>query len=402
MAKTQTLVFKRTLAAKAADIYRAWTNSTIVREWFCDFAFLDVQKGGRLCFSWNDGYQAMGEFTSVIPDKKLAFTWLGRGEPVATNVQIGLAEKKGQTTVTVSHSGLGTGKPWAKAVKGLTASWQTALDNLQAAMETGEDQRISLRPMLGIALDSFDADVAKKLGVPVTAGVRLSGTLAGMGAEAAGLQKDDVVVSLAGKKVTGNSLGAALRGRKGGETVPVKFYRGSQLHTVQMLLSKRPLPAIPATPAQLAAEVQKIHDQVNGELDKVLEGVSEAEASVRPAADEWSVKEVLCHLIIGERGTQSFIAEQLDGHARQYDSFGGNIDAPHTALLAVHSTAKELQAEFKRARRETVALLAAIPAAFLERKSSWWTLCFGNLQPPIHDLAHVTQMRVAIQAARKK
>ena len=112
---------------------------------------------------------------------------------------------------------------------------------------------------------------------------------------------------------------------------------------------------------------------------------------------------MLCHLVVGERGGHSFIAEQIDGHVRQYDSFGGNIDAPHTALMTVHSTANALFEEYKRARRETVALLAVVPESMLlERKSSWWSLCFQQLQPPIHDLAHVSQMRAAIEAARKR
>ncbi len=396
MPKTTTLTFKRTIKAKATDVFEALTSSAILRQWFCDTCLINASKGGRFYAEWNSGYYTVGNYSGLTPGKKIVFSWQGKGEPAESWVQIGLAEKKGQTMVTVAHSGLGTGTPWAKAVKQIATGWETALEALQLAMETGEDLRIISRPMLGISLDSFDATIAAKLGVPVDNGVRLNGTLEGMGAAAAGLRPDDVIVSLGGKKVTGTSLAGVLQNRRGGETVPVKFYRGKDLHSVQMLLSKRPLPEIPATPAALATAVQKVHDEVNAELDKVFAGVSEAAASARPAPTEWSAKEILCHLVVGEYGGHSFLAEQIDGHVRQYDSFGGNVNAQNSGLLSVYPTAQELLAEYKRARRETVAFLAAIPPEFVKNKSTWWTICFGNLQPPLHDQGHIAQMHAAI------
>jgi hypothetical protein len=202
--------------------------------------------------------------------------------------------------------------------------------------------------------------------------------------------------------VDGGNLAGALQNRKGGDEVVVKFYRGSRLHTVKMLLSKRPLPQIPASPAELAAALQKIHDEVNQELDKVFDGVSEAQASAQPAPGEWSAKDVLCHLAMGEYGLHGFVAEQIDGHLRQYDSFGGNVEAQHAGLLSELATYRDVLADFKRARRMTVAEMAAIPASLVQKKSTWWTLCFLNLQPPLHDLAHVTQIREALAAAGAK
>ena len=80
MAKTQTLKFKRTLGVSPAAVYRALTNATALREWFCDAALVEPHKGGRLYLGWNQGYYATGEFTKLDPDRKVAFTWLGRGD----------------------------------------------------------------------------------------------------------------------------------------------------------------------------------------------------------------------------------------------------------------------------------------------------------------------------------
>jgi uncharacterized protein YndB with AHSA1/START domain len=400
MPKTVPMTFTRTIKASAADIYEALTSSTILRQWFCDTALVDASKGGRFYAEWNSGYYMVGNFTATVPGKKLAFTWHGKGEPEQTQAQITLAEKKGQTKVTVTHTGVGSGKAWAKAAKPISIGWERSLESLQSAMETGVDRRISLRPMLGIVFAPFDAGVAKKLGVPVDAGVLVTDIIDGMGAQAAGLQKDDVMVSLGGKKVTGGTLPTALQGRQGGDEVAVKFYRSGKLNTVTMKLSKRPMPDIPASPAELATALEKIHAEVNAELDKAFEGVSEVKASARPSADEWSAKEILCHLLVGEYGTQGFVAEQIDGHVRQYDTFGGNVEAQHAGILAGHPTCQDVLAEFKRARRETVGLFRAIPPKLVENKSTWWTICYQNLQPPLHDLSHVTQIREAIEAAK--
>jgi uncharacterized protein YndB with AHSA1/START domain len=399
MAKT--LTFTQTVNAPAADAYRAFTSSTALRLWFSDVAIADPRKDGRFYAAWNDGYYAAGEYVSLTPHKKVVFTWQGQGEPAPTRVQVAIAEKKGTTTVTVTHSGFGSGKAWAKAIKGITAGWESAMRNLKSTLETGEDLRISMRPMLGIMPGAFDADIAKKLNVPIEHGVRLDGTVEGMGARAIGLQGDDVIVNLAGKKVTGATLGVALQGKQAGDKVTVKYYRGSKLNTVSMELSKRALPEIPTTAAGLAKRVGDLYAELGAELEKCFEGVTEAEASFKALPSDWSAKDVVCHLLAGERDGHSTIAETIWGIQRYYDSFGDNINERHAALQAVFPTYRELLDEYKRAERETVALLAAMPDNVVARKSDWLVLSFGFLQPPLHNYGHFEQIKAAIAAARK-
>lgn len=402
MPKTQSFKFKQTVNAPAAQVYRAFTNSTALREWMCDGATADARKGGRLCLWWNDGYLASGEFTTLTPGKKAVFTWRGRGEPDATKVQVSLAEKNGSTVVTVTHSGFGSGKAWAKMIKEMTAAWLYSLENLTSVLGSGPDLRITTRPMLGIMVDAFDAEVAKKLGVPVADGVRLSNAVEGMGAKAAGLQKDDVIVSLGGKKVSGTTLAGALQGRRGGDTVPVVFYRGKEKQKVAMELSRRPLPEIPATPGELADAIRKMDAELDVELAKCFEGVTEEEASFKPTPTEWSAKDVVAHLLAGERDLHSGVTEAIDGIARSYDAFGGNVEARHTAIMAAFPTAQAMLEEYRRNQTETAALLAALPPEFVARKGSYWSLAFGLLQPPFHNHEHFNQIRAAIEAARKK
>ncbi|MGH2593540.1 MAG: SRPBCC domain-containing protein, partial [Anaerolineae bacterium] len=213
--KTQSLKFKRTVNAPPAEVYRMFTNSTALREWLCDAAQADPHKGGRVHLWWNSGYYTTGEFTALSPDRKVAFTWSGRGEPDATQVQVSLTGKNGGTALTLTHARLGSGKAWANFVREFTRGWEKNLDNLQSVLETGQDLRFTLRPMLGVNIGEFNAEIAAKLGVPMTEGIRLDGVGEGMGAHAAGLRKNDVLVGFGGKKVTGwPSLVSVLQTRR--------------------------------------------------------------------------------------------------------------------------------------------------------------------------------------------
>lgn len=403
MANTQTLTIKRTIQASPPDVYRALTNSSALREWLCDVALLDLHKGGRVYLAWNDGYHTTGYVTAVTPDKTLAFSWRGAGEPDETRVRISLKQSNGGTGVTVTHSGFGSGKAWAKAAKGLARGWGSSLENLQSVMETGHDLRITLRPMLGITVGEFNSEVAAKLGVPVSDGIRLDGTLEGMGAHAAGLRKDDVVVGAGGKKVVNfPSLANALQSRRAGDKVAVVFYRGKEKMKTTMELSPRPLPEVPPTARELADALRAIYAELDPELDGCFAGVSEAEVSYQPAPDEWSARDVVAHLLAGERDNHSYMTELVSDAERYYDVIPGNVQARHEAIYASYPAAAGLLADLKRAEAETVALIAALPPEFVARKRTYWRLGYNLLQPPFHTREHFNQIRAAIEAARKQ
>jgi hypothetical protein len=318
-------------------------------------------------------------------------------------VQIALKEKDGGTTVTVTHT-TGAGKAWAEAFKGLEAGWASALENLQSVLETGEDLRVVRRPMLGITgFSELDAETAAKLGVPVTQGIRIGGTVEGMGAHAAGLRADDVVVSIGKIKLSRFShIPVALGQHHAGDTVPVTFYRGAEKMTLPMTLSRRLIPTPPATAAELAEQVRQAYARDDAELAKLFEGVSEHEAGIRPEPNEWSAKEVLTHLITSERGTAEFISEMASDSERWYDNFDNDVHVYPAGLLKIHPTVSALLDALKQAEAETVALLESLPPDYLARKRNYWRLCFGLLQGPSHVTQHFDQIRNAIAAASKQ
>lgn len=400
---TKALTFKRIIAAPAAEVYRMWTRAATLRLWFCDAAQIEARKGGRAYFGWNSGFYAAGRVTQAAPGKALAFTWFGPGEPAPTTVKVALREKAGRTTVTLTHGGLGGGKAWAKALPEITAGWTDSLENLQAVLETGEDLRIVRRPMLGITnMGPLDAETVARLGVPVKAGIRIGGTVPGLGAAAAGLTGDDVIVSIGGKKTeTFGGLQAALNARKAGDTVPVVYYRGREKHTQPMTLSRRPLPPTPTDGAGLAASLRAIHEREMAALAEALRGATEAEAGRRPAPEEWSVKEILVHILTNERGLPDVLAELITDTGRWYDDFDNENVARPAAGVAVYPTLPALLEALRQAHAEQEAMCAVLPAEVFAKPRLTWLLALALLQGPTHVESHLAQINTCLTSARR-
>ena len=194
------------IQASPSEVYHYFTNSTALRDWICDVATTDPRPGGHLYLCWSDDYYTSGEYLQLEKDKSVSFSWFGKGEPHKTRVDVTLKKKKGGTWVKLAHREIGTGQKWAEIAKVYEIEWQSGLENLASVLETGADLRITRRPMLGIYLADFNAEIAARLGVPVDFGSRLDGVLDGMGAQKAGLQKDDVIIGIDGHELMAGSI----------------------------------------------------------------------------------------------------------------------------------------------------------------------------------------------------
>src|SRR4030067_889931 len=95
---TQILSFSQMVKAPPAEVYRAFTNATALREWLCN---IDTASS----------------------------------------------------------------REWTKSLLEIEKASKKGLENLASVLETGEDLRFVLRPMLGIFFGDYDADKAKGLGV---------------------------------------------------------------------------------------------------------------------------------------------------------------------------------------------------------------------------------------------
>jgi len=281
--------------------------------------------------------------------------------------------------------------------------WKNSLENLASVLATGEDLRFVLRPMLGIIPDEFTPEIAQQMSLPVSEGIRLSDIVEGMGAQAAGLQADDVIVSMGGIETTDfSSFDKVISAYRAGDTVEVAFYRGSEQKSVMMELSRRPLPDIPWSAKELADAVAIKYKRIESRLDEFFVGVSEEEATFKPAPDEWSLKGILAHFIQGERFWHTRIDELASGYERFADDYGGNEDVFIEATITAYPTLQDMVQEYKRNKAETLNILANLPDDFIARKGSYWRLAHDLLQDPFHFDSHMEQMQVALAAARAK
>ncbi len=390
------------IQASPSEVYRYFTNSTALRDWMCDVASADPRPGGRLYMCWPGDYYTSGEYLQLENDKFVSFTWFGRGEPHQTVVEVSLKGKKDGTLVKLTHRGMGKGQKWVGIADTYEQQWHSAFENLVSVLENGPDLRITRRPMLGIYIGELNASIAAQLYVPVEFGIHLEGVVDGMGAQKAGLQKDDVIIAMDGHELTaGSSLGSFMSSKHAGDIVEVSFYRGAEKKSAKMTLSGRPIPTIPGSYIELARQVEPIYQKYEAEIEALFNNASEEECSHKPGPSDWSAKEVLVHLIQTELGWQINASEIIDGHEGTYDDFAGNLQARIDGTLAIFSTKSALLKELKSHDAESVAMLAHIPAEFLSHKGRFWKLVFQANQNSIHLQTHVEQMRAAIHSGTK-
>ncbi len=389
-----TLTFTRTIHAPAEQVYQSFTQRDWVTYWFCDEAHVRPAVSGHALFVWNTGYHAFCSFKALEPNQRVVLAWRGMGETHDSEIEVAINAQDGGTGVALTISGHNSE---AEAV--IAQEWETRLDNLVSALETGADQRITQRVIIGIFPTSFDEKDAARLGVPMTQGTRVGNVIPGLGAAAAGLQPDDVIVAMDGKDVTPDrSMSVLVANRKPGDKVEVTYYRGGEKRTAKMKLSGYPVPPIYDTLTSLANAIEQMYAEHDAELTAVFDGVSESEAGKKPAPEEWSAQQVVAHLILNERWLHSWLGGHLQGP--EISGYTCNSPARIAGVLSNYPTTADLLAELRRGWAETLAIVRSMPASVAERKAYLWWMSFEVMGLRVHTEDHFDQMRKAIAAAR--
>jgi uncharacterized protein YndB with AHSA1/START domain len=382
--------------------YRAFTNSTSLREWLCDVATVDPHPGGRIYAWWRGNHYFSGHYHALEENKCVKFRWIPSADPAPTDVTVTFDEKDGGVSVHLDHE-VPDGESWKSIGESFRENWVESFENLKSVLETGIDLRIANRPMLGIAPGDFTEEQAIALGVPVREGLRLDGLVAGMGAERAGLQKDDVLVGMAGHPITTdfNTLPLAIAGKKGGDTIEVIFYRGPEKNTIAMELSRRPMPDVSFNPIALARQARELIEPALAELEKCFEGFSDEQAMRRPDPKEWSALEVVAHLIHNERFNSIFLASVMDGNEPSYDSGGNNVTAQVESTVKANPSIRQMLDLLRRTVEEVLAYTELIPEEFTANKASYYRYGSILVQPNFHLGSHTQQIKDALAAASR-
>jgi len=383
--------------------FEALTAASELREWFCDGAWTEVQPGGRYGIHFSQGYHVEGKFVKLDAPHSATVTWLGRGEPSETKVKFVVEPQDGAVKVRVIHKGFGTGEAWDEILAEAGKGWATSLENLKSTLETGVDQRIARRPFLGILLGgTVDAERAANEGIAVDHGIYVNETLEGTGARAAGLGKGDVIVKLGDAEILGYpELTRALSAHRAGDVVDVELINGQERRTVKMKLGQRPQVEVPENGEGLAALVSEQYQEGDTALKAALEGVSEEEAEEVPEGQEWSVKDVLAHLTIGERGGQEYLgARALNGWL---DGGPGNPSAMRCRLEAVKLATPTMQGLVERFfadETETLAMLRGLPEETMAHKARFFRMTQDLAFAAVHTRDHAEQIRSIVAAVR--
>ena len=132
------LQVRRTLPAAREEVFRAWTEADLVRQWFkprggsSPGAEMDVRVGGR--YRWamkllGHVYYAVGEYIEVDPPKRLVFTFGWERALVRLTdsvVTVEFIDRAHETEVVITHERLPS-----RGQRALhAAGWRVCLSNL--------------------------------------------------------------------------------------------------------------------------------------------------------------------------------------------------------------------------------------------------------------------------------
>jgi len=140
--KIENLVVTRNIAAPVERVYQAWVNPEKMAVWFKPnerwrsvevVAEVAVGKPYHITMTHNDGdvFHLAGEYTDVVPNRKLAFSWQGPGEPESSLVTVEFRSTSAGTEMVLTHERLTSSGQREQTNLG----WNGCLDNLVAFVE---------------------------------------------------------------------------------------------------------------------------------------------------------------------------------------------------------------------------------------------------------------------------
>src|SRR5215467_13830603 len=111
--------------------YRAFTNSTSMREWLCDVATAAPHPAGRIYLWWRGDFYSSGQYLELEENKCLKFRWFSNIDPAPTEVTVSFAEKGDNTLVRMDHE-IPDDAEWSNKAETFRENWVESLENLKS------------------------------------------------------------------------------------------------------------------------------------------------------------------------------------------------------------------------------------------------------------------------------
>jgi uncharacterized protein YndB with AHSA1/START domain len=394
------LRLERSIKASPKRVYTAFTNRDELVTWFCNEAYIQAQVNGAYVLIWNaEKFSASGIVKALKENESLTLSWRssyqGHTEDYESEFAVSLSETADGTKLVLDHSNVS-----GEDKEGYEIEWNKRMDDLKLYLETGGIPNIVNRVIIGIFPGGVPEKRRKELGLGENEGTIVTNLVANYSAEKAGILIDDVIVALNGTKVTNdNPMNFLVARNKPGDKVEVSLYRGAEQLNLSMSLMPYPVPAIPATFAELADTLSSQFEDVFKNLSALFDGVSEEQAAKRPAEGEWSARHVLAHLIYSERWGSEATAGRYQGGQPQH--WSGNRDLRLEAYMAIHPTVADLLKEFRRSLDEKLTLWRTFPAEAIEgNPANLWVEAFNSQGTIQHTTGHFRQITEALAAAK--
>ena len=148
-----TIRIEISIASPLELVWRSWTRSDRISDWFAPEANVEARRGGpfELFFDPVDHEHQSTKgcvFTLVEPKRRLGFTWKGpdqfaelMNDPASlTSVIATFHDENGVTRVVIEHGGWGEGEEWTQAQAWHQKAWEEVLRRLKSNLESGKDQ----------------------------------------------------------------------------------------------------------------------------------------------------------------------------------------------------------------------------------------------------------------------
>jgi len=135
------LIIKRTFKAPREELFRAWTDPALLKQWFCPgdtyetpFAEADLHVGGAYRIGMKPKTKdivhiASGTYQEIVPPERLVFTWTldEEGQGAETLVTLLFRDLGSSTELVLTHERL----PDATTRDSHTDGWKGCLANLE-------------------------------------------------------------------------------------------------------------------------------------------------------------------------------------------------------------------------------------------------------------------------------